>query len=76
MTYSDHKKVFKQLRSHPIKLKKFLKNNVPKERKFGPDTKHCRMCGNPRAHIGKYGLNVCRRCFRENAVKIGFKKYN
>ena len=76
MTYSDYKKVFKQLKSKPVKLKRFLKHNSPKDRKFGPKTKSCRMCGNPRGHIGKYGLNVCRRCFRNFATKLGFKKYN
>lgn len=76
MTYSNYKKVFKQLKAKPVKLKKFLKYNSPKERKFGRVTKHCRICGNPRGHIGKYGLNICRRCFRENAHKIGFKKYS
>lgn len=76
MTYSDYKKFFKQLKAKPVKLKKFLKHNVPKERKFGPAIKHCRICGNPRGHIGKYGLNICRRCFREIATKISFKKYS
>ncbi len=76
MTHSDYKKVFKQLRAKPVKLKRFLKHNAPKERKFGPTTKHCRICGSPRAHIGKYGLNLCRRCFRDNATKLSFKKYN
>lgn len=76
MSYSNYKKVFKQLKAKPIKLKRFLKHNAPKERKFGPNTKHCRMCGNPHAHISKYGLNLCRKCFREVAPKLGFKKYN
>ena len=76
MTYSDHKKVFKQLKAKPVKLKRFLKHNSTKERKFGPNTKHCRICGTPRGHIGKYGLNICRRCFRNIASKLSFKKYN
>ena len=25
--------------------------------------------------VRKYGLNLCRQCFREVAEKIGFKKY-
>ncbi len=42
------------------------------------DSKHmkCMVCGNQRALIHKYGLKMCRRCFRENAEKIGFKKYS
>ncbi len=35
----------------------------------------CRICGNTRGLIRKYGLYVCRRCFREQAEKIGFRKY-
>lgn len=74
MTYSDHKKFFKQLKVKPVKLKKFLKHNVPKKR-FGISTKKCRRCGRPKAHIGSYGLHLCRQCFREIASDLGFKKY-
>ncbi|MEM0475289.1 MAG: 30S ribosomal protein S14 [Candidatus Norongarragalinales archaeon] len=35
----------------------------------------CRICGNVRGLIRKYGLYVCRKCFREHAEEIGFKKY-
>ena len=76
MTTSSYTKVFKQLKNKPIKLKKFLKHNSPKPRKFGKATKKCVRCGNPRGHIGKYKLNLCRRCFREIAKDIGWKKYS
>jgi len=76
MTYSSHKKVFKQLKAKPDKLKKFVKHNSPKERKTGRATKRCVRCGRIRGHIAKYGLHVCRQCFREIAQKIGFKKYS
>ena len=76
MTYSDYRKIFKQLKAKPVKLKRFLKHNAPKERKIGRYAKHCRICGNPRGHIGKYGLNICRRCFRQIATKLSFKKYS
>lgn len=76
MTYSDYKKVFKQLKAKPVKLKKFMKHNAPKERKFGIGTKKCRRCGRTGGHISKYGLNLCRQCFREIATKLGFKKYS
>ncbi len=76
MTYSDYRKFFKQLKAKPTKLKRFLKHNAPKKRKFGPKTKGCRRCGNPRGHIQKYGLHLCRRCFREIATQLGFKKYS
>lgn len=76
MTISDYKKVFKQLKNKSVKLKKFLKHNAPKPRKLGKSTKRCVRCGNPRGHIGKYKLNLCRRCFREQAQKLGWKKYS
>ena len=76
MTTSSYNKMFKQLKNKPAKLAKYKKYNSPKPRKFGKNTKRCVICGNPRGHIGKYKLNLCRRCFREDAKSIGFKKYN
>ena len=38
--------------------------------------RQCRVCGNENAVIANYNLNICRRCFRENAEKIGFVKYH
>jgi len=76
MTTSDYRKVFKQLKAKPFKQKKFIKHNAPKERSVGKNKKHCRRCGRTGAHIGKYGLNLCRQCFREIATEIGFKKYS
>lgn len=75
MTTSDHRKVLKQIGKKPGKLKKFQKNNVPKERSCGIATKKCSRCGRTGAHIDKYGIDLCRQCFREIATKIGFKKY-
>ena len=76
MTYSDHRKVFKQLKAKPIKLQKFLKHNVPKKRSCGITLKRCGRCGRTRGEISSYGLNMCRQCFRETATDLGFKKYN
>ena len=76
MTYSDYRKAFKQLRAKPTKMAKFIKFNAPKSRKFGRSTKKCRRCGRPGGYIGKYGLNMCRCCFREVARNIGFKKFS
>jgi len=76
MTASDWKKILKQLKVKPAKEKKFLKHNKPKERKFGISVKKCERCGRFGAHISKYGLNLCRHCFREIAEEIGFKKYS
>ena len=76
MTNKNHRKVFKQLKAKPAKLKKFLKHNAPKKRKFGMCARRCRLCGSFKAHIRRYGLHLCRRCFREEATKIGFRKYS
>ncbi|MFA6330108.1 MAG: 30S ribosomal protein S14 [Candidatus Micrarchaeia archaeon] len=37
--------------------------------------RRCWRCGNVRGLIRKYGLFCCRKCFRETAVDLGFKKY-
>lgn len=76
MTYSDYKKAFTQLRAKPVKMKKYLKHNAPKPRKFGLNVKRCIRCGRPGGHISKYGLHLCRCCFREVANQIGFRKYS
>jgi small subunit ribosomal protein S14 len=75
MTTSIYTKVIKQVENKPAKLKKFLKYCVPKERKVGRATRACKRCGQHDAHIRKYGLHLCRACFREIATKIGFRKY-
>lgn len=76
MTVSDYKKCFRQLKSKPIKYQKFLKHNAPKKRTCGIALKKCIICGRSRGTIHKYGLELCRQCFREVATKIGFKKYS
>ncbi|MEM4181679.1 MAG: 30S ribosomal protein S14 [Candidatus Pacearchaeota archaeon] len=53
-----------------------MKHNKPKERKFGTSVKKCENCGRIGAHVGQYGINLCRQCFRQLAEKIGFKKYS
>lgn len=76
MTASDWRKILKQLKSKPVIAERFLKHNKPKERKTGIATKKCERCGRFGAHISSYGLNLCRHCFRETAVELGFKKYD
>ncbi|MBI2147012.1 30S ribosomal protein S14 [Candidatus Woesearchaeota archaeon] len=75
MSYSNYDKVFKQLSVKPPKLQKYKKHNAPKARSCGRSLKRCRRCGRIRAHIGKYAIHVCRQCFRDIAVDLGFKKY-
>lgn len=76
MTTKDYKKAFKQLEFKPVKLKKFQKHNIPKKRTTGIGLRKCRICGRYGAHIRSYGIHLCRQCFREQAVSIGFKKFD
>ena len=75
MTTSDYRKAFRQLKNKPVKLKKYMKFNAPKDRKCGINKYKCIRCGRTGGHNSKYGLHLCRHCFREIATKIGFKKY-
>uniref|UniRef100_A0A663LK51 Small ribosomal subunit protein uS14 n=1 Tax=Athene cunicularia TaxID=194338 RepID=A0A663LK51_ATHCN len=45
-------------------------------RKFGQGSRSCRVCSNRHGLIRKYGLNMCRQCFRQYAKDIGFIKVN
>ncbi len=76
MTTSNPKKMFKQLKAKPAKLAKFIKHNLSKKRTMGVANHSCRRCGSHRGFISRYGLGYCRRCFREVARAIGFKKYS
>lgn len=76
MTTSSYTKMFTQLKNKPVKMAKYLKHNTPKQRKYGPGSRRCVYCGRTGAHIKKYGLNLCRQCFRDYAPTLGFKKYS
>lgn len=76
MTASDWKKNLKQIKNKPAIMQKWMKHNKPKDRKFGIASKKCERCGRFGAHISSYGLHMCRQCFREIAVEIGFNKYS
>lgn len=76
MTVSDYRKVFKQLNVKPNKKKKYIKHNAKIKRSCGITTRRCRVCGTHKGHIDSYGLDLCRRCFRDFALDLGFKKYN
>ena len=46
------------------------------EEKFkGKGMRRCRICGNGEGLISAHNLYLCRRCFRECAKDLGFKKY-
>ena len=36
----------------------------------------CQKCGSHKGVIRKYSLNLCRRCFKDYALQIGFRKYD
>lgn len=76
MTASDWRKLTRQLRKKTAVLEKFLKHNKPQTRKTGVSVRKCERCGRLGAHIRRYGLNLCRQCFREIAVDLGFKKFS
>lgn len=76
MTTKDAKKFLTQLNHKPHKLIRFKKYNLPNERSCGQNLFKCNKCGRTGGHINKYGLHLCRHCFRENARDIGFKQYS
>ncbi|KAI1123461.1 hypothetical protein F5Y10DRAFT_270031 [Nemania abortiva] len=44
-------------------------------RNYGKGSRQCRVCTHKAGLIRKYGLNLCRQCFREKATDVGFIKY-
>ena len=58
------------------KKKRVIRNNSIKPRAYGKNLSRCNRCGGRKGgKIGRYGLNICRRCFREVAQDLGFTKY-
>ncbi|MFH1224780.1 MAG: 30S ribosomal protein S14 [Candidatus Diapherotrites archaeon] len=51
-------------------------NSEGKEEKKFDKKGGCRRCGTRRGLISKYSLFICRRCFKDIAEKIGFRKYD
>ncbi|KAJ6261980.1 peptidyl-prolyl cis-trans isomerase-like 2 [Drechslerella dactyloides] len=43
-------------------------------RTYGKGSRACRVCAHQAGLIRKYGLNICRQCFRERSKDIGFTK--
>lgn len=59
----------------PVKIQK--PDGFHSHRKtFGKGSRSCRACFTHRGIIRKYGLMICRRCFREYASDIGFEIYD
>jgi small subunit ribosomal protein S14 len=57
-----------------VKIRDYKATNR-KVKKFGKGSRWCRRCGSYNAMVRSYDLNLCRQCFREVAVQLGFKKY-
>ena len=36
----------------------------------------CRRCGNDKGMVRKYNLDICRRCFKDIALGLGFQKFD
>lgn len=51
-----------------------MEEKKPKPYKIKP--KICAWCGAHKGVVSKYRLNICRRCFKDYAEQIGFRKYN
>jgi small subunit ribosomal protein S14 len=47
-----------------------------KNKKMDARSLQCTICQTNKGLIHKYNLNICRRCFREVAPRIGFNKYS
>lgn len=47
-----------------------------KEKEYGKGSRQCRRCGSHVAVIQAHDIYLCRRCFRELAPELGFKKYS
>lgn len=56
-----------------MKIKKEKKYKTPRA---GEPGKHCEFCGRNRGLVKKYGLCLCRQCFKARAEQLGFNKYN
>ncbi len=76
MTASDWRKMLKQFAKKPAIKEKYIHHNKPGEKSCGIARKKCEKCGRFGAMINKYGLNLCRHCFREIAEDLGFNKYS
>lgn len=62
--YEENKSIYEVLKELGVKYQ---------ERKFGKGSRRCLVCGSHDRIIRRYGLNICGRCFREMAQKLGFE---
>ncbi|KAK8865802.1 40S ribosomal protein S29 [Kwoniella newhampshirensis] len=72
------------LRSSPSPTSKSIdKSNMAhsnvwfsRPRTYGKGSRQCRVCAHQAGLIRKWGLDMCRQCFREKSAAIGFVKNN
>lgn len=69
-------KSMRQVLGKPLKVSRLERFNRSKKREFGKNIYKCRKCGRTGAVIRQYGLLYCRQCFREEAERLGFRKYS
>jgi ribosomal protein S14 len=43
-------------------------------KKIAKNARRCRICGSDKGMIHRFGINTCRRCFKDIAEKLGFRK--
>lgn len=51
-----------------------MMRNKAIKRKIGKGSRRCERCGSMSGIIRRYNLYYCRKCFREIAKDLGFKK--
>ena len=71
----SYKGIRKNVENKPLKLSRLERFNKTKPRKFGKVISPCRVCGTRAGVIRKYGILYCRKCFREQAERLGFEKF-
>lgn len=49
---------------------------MKKKRSYGRGANECRRCSRKAGLVRKYGVYLCRQCFREIARQMGFEKYS
>jgi small subunit ribosomal protein S29e len=52
-----------------------MKTNQRQEARKKQAMKRCRVCKGTAGIIKKYGMNICRRCFKDQALQMGFRKF-
>ena len=57
-------------------MRRASKKKTRKWPRRGEEGRMCRFCARRDGLVRKYGLIMCRQCFREKAPELGFRKYN